>query len=198
MNNPQNTGTDVIFKDLPTLETQRLVLRKLNLRDVNDVFEYASVPEIAIHVMWYHHRSVSDSMHFLRAVMLQYQNGTPSPWGIVYKENNKLIGTGGFHILNNVHKRAEIGYALSQAYWNKGIMTEAMKEMLRFGFEYLQLNRIEAFCKIENTASERVMQKCGMIKEGILRQHIFVKEKYHDMNMYSMLKSDFNNGVMKS
>src|ERR1700674_1489358 len=123
MNYSQNVNTGSIFKDIPVLETERLLLRKLSMRDVNDLFEYASVPEIALHVMWNHHRSVADSMHFIRAVLLQYQNGTPSPWGIVYKENNKLIGTGGFHIWNILHRRAEIGYALSPAYWNKGIMT---------------------------------------------------------------------------
>ena len=191
MNYSQNFSSGSVFKDIPVLETERLLLRKLSMRDVNDVFEYASVPEIALHVMWNHHRSVADSMHFIRAVLLQYQNGTPSPWGIVYKENNKLIGTGGFHIWNLAHRRAEIGYALSPAYWNKGIMTEALKVMLKFGFENLNLNRIEALCKKENTASERVMQKSGMKYEGILREHVFVKEEFQDLKMYSILKSEF-------
>ena len=192
MNYPQKAANNgSIFRDLPVLETERLILRKLSMLDVYDVFEYASVPEIAEHVMWQHHRSKADSMHFLRVVVQQYQNGTPSPWGIVYKENNKLIGTGGFHLWNFEHRKAEIGYALSAAYWNKGIMTEVLKVMIKFGFENLNLNRIEALCKVGNLASERVMQKCGMMLEGIFRQQIFVKEKFHDLKMYSILKSDF-------
>lgn len=189
------TNSGSIFRDIPALETDRLILRKLSMRDVNDIFEYASVPEIAQHVMWAHHRNIADSLHFLRAVMQQYQNGTPSPWGIVYKENDKLIGTGGFHIWNLDHRRAEIGYALSKDYWNKGIMTEALKEMIKFGFEHLNLNRIEALCKVENTASEKVMQKCGMKLEGTLREHIFVKEAFHDLKMYSILKSELKETV---
>jgi len=185
------TNSGSIFRDIPAIETDRLILRKLSMRDVNDIFEYASVPEIAKHVMWGHHRNISDTLHFLRAVMQQYQNGLPSPWAMVYKENDKVIGTGGFHVWNLDHRRAEIGYALSQAYWNKGIMTEALKAMIKFGFEHLNLNRIEALCKVQNTASEKVMQKCSMKYEGTLREHIFVKEEFHDLKMYSILRSEF-------
>jgi ribosomal-protein-alanine N-acetyltransferase len=192
MNTGKVINTGNIFKDIPLLETERLILRKLSMRDVNDVFEYASVPEIAKHVMWQHHRSIADSMHFLRAVILQYQNGMPSPWGIVYKENNKVIGTGGFHVWNAEHRKAEIGYALSPVYWNKGIMTEALKIMIKFGFDSLNLNRIEALCFVQNTTSERVMQKCGMTFEGILRQYTYIKEGFQDLKLYSILKSEFN------
>src|SRR5438477_4406706 len=189
----QVTNNGSIFRDIPKLETERLILRKHSMRDVNDIFEYASVPEIAKYVMWEHHRSVADSLHFLRAVIQQYQNGVPSPWGIVYKENNKIIGTAGYHIWNPAHRRAEIGYALSPSYWNKGIMTEALEAMLKFGFEHLDLNRIEAMCKVENTASERVMQKCRMKFEGTLREQMYVKEEFHNLNLYSILKSEFIN-----
>jgi len=123
---------------------------------------------------------------------LQYENGIPSPWGIVYKENNKLIGTGGYHNWNPEHRRAEVGYAISSRYWNKGIMTETLKRMLRFGFEAMDLNRIEALCKIENAASEKVMQKCGMKYEGTLREQMFVKGAYQDLKLYSILKQEFN------
>jgi len=193
MNNPELKVTNhgSIFRDIPVLETNRLILRKLSMRDVNDIFEYASIPKVAQHVMWEHHRSVADSLHFLRAVIQQYQNGVPSPWGMVYKENNKLIGTGGYHIWNPTHRRAEIGYALSPEYWNKGLMTEAMIVMIKFGFENLNLNRIEALCNVENTASERVMQKCGMKYEGTIREHIYVKEEFHNLKLYSILKSEF-------
>lgn len=180
-----------VFSDLPKLETERLLLRRLSMRDSNDVFEYASRPEVAEFVTWEHHRSISDSMVFIRSILNQYDEGVPSPWGIVLKQNTKLIGTGGFHNWSTGSKRAEIGYAISSAYWNLGYMTEALMEMIKFGFEVMQLNRIEAVCKTMNTASERVMQKCGMKFEGILRQHMFVKGTYHDLKMYSILKDEF-------
>lgn len=180
-----------VFKDLQTLETHRLLLRKLTMRDANDVFEYASMPEVSKHVTWDYHRTLADSMGFLKSVIMQYENGVPSSWGIVHKENNKLIGTGGYHNWNTEDRRAEVGYAISSHYWNKGLMTESLKVMLKFGFEVMALNRIEARCKIENSASERVMQKCGMKYEGTLRQQMFVKGVYHDLKLYSILKQEF-------
>ncbi len=181
-----------VFKDLQTLETPRLVLRKLTMRDANDVFDYASMPEVSKHVTWDYHRTVADSMAFLKSIIVQYENGIPSPWGIVYKEDNKLIGTGGYHNWNPEHRRAEIGYAISSRYWNRGIMTETLKRMLKFGFEVMALNRIEALCKIENAASEKVMQKCGMKYEGTLREQMFVKREYQDLKLYSILKNEFD------
>jgi ribosomal-protein-alanine N-acetyltransferase len=123
--------------------------------------------------------------------MKQYIDGQPSPWGIVYKENNKVIGTGGYHLWVKEHGKAEIGYAISARYWNKGVMTEALKEIIKFGFEKMNLNRAEARVYVENTASERVMQKCGMKYEGILRESWFVKGIFQDIKMYSVLKSEF-------
>ena len=186
----QNTGN--IFKDLPVVETPRLLLRSLTMRDVNDVFEYASMPEVSKHVTWDYHRNIGDSMAFVKSILQQYEQGKPSPWGIVYKSQNILIGTGGFHNLHSEYRKAEVGYAISAKFWNLGLMTEALNAMLHFGFDVLHLNRVEALCKVKNTASEKVMQKCNMKFEGILREHMFVKEEFHDLKIYSILKSEFD------
>lgn len=180
-----------LFKSLPVIETQRLRLRKLSMRDAGDIFEYASVPEVAAHVMWEYHRNISDSVHFLRFVTKQYEDGYPAPWGIVHKELGKLIGTIGYHIWSHQHCYAEVGYALSKDFWNKGYTTEAFTEVIRFGFEHMALKRVEATCMIPNRASEKVMQKCGMKFEGVLRQRLFAKNEYHDLKMYSILRTDW-------
>jgi len=179
------------FQDLPALETDRLILRKLAVKDANHIYEYASDPEVSKFVAWEPHRSVVDTVNFIRTIMKQYSDGLPSPWGIVYKENNKVIGTGGYHMWIKEHRKAEIGYAISARYWNKGIMTEALREIINFGFERMNLHRAEARVYVENTASERVMQKCGMKYEGILRESWFVKGIFQDIKMYSVLKSEF-------
>jgi ribosomal-protein-alanine N-acetyltransferase len=186
-------GVFEIFKNLPTIETGRLKLRKLSLRDASDVFEYASLPEVAEHVTWEHHRNISDSIHYLRIVMQQYEDGIPSSWGIVHKNLGKLIGTIGYHALSPQNQFGEVGYALSKDFWNQGYMTEAFKEVIKFGFEYMKLNRVEATCKLSNTASEKVMQKCGLKYEGIFKQRLFAKGMYHDLKLYAILKSDWEN-----
>ena len=180
-----------IFKNLPVMETSRLRLRKLSMRDASDVFEYASDPDVAEHVTWEHHRNISDSMHFLRITTQQYSEGIPSSWGIVHKELGKLIGTIGYHMLSPQNSYGEVGYALSKDFWNKGYMSEAFKEVIKFGFEKMKFNRVEATCKLTNTASERVMQKCGLKFEGILKQRLFAKGEFHDLKLYSILKSDW-------
>ena len=179
-----------IFKNLPTLETERLKLRKLSMRDAGDVFEYASLSEVSEHVTWEHHRNISDSIHFLRVVMQQYEDGAPSSWGIVQSKIGKLIGTIGYHALSIQNRYGEVGYALSKDFWNQGYMTEAFREVIKFGFEHMKLNRVEATCKLLNTASEKVMQKCGLKYEGILKQRLFAKGEHHDLKLYAILKSD--------
>ncbi|MCX7877052.1 MAG: GNAT family N-acetyltransferase [Ignavibacteria bacterium] len=180
-----------IFRNLPALETERLRLRKLSLRDATDIYEYASSPEVSEHVSWEYHRDISDSVRFLRTIVQQYESGLPSPWGIVLKNERKLIGTIGFHTYSPENFYGEIGYALSNRYWNNGYMTEAFKEVLRFGFEVLKLNRIEATCKPMNIRSERVMIKCGLKFEGLLRQRLFTKNSFHDLKIFSILKSEY-------
>jgi len=182
-----------LFRNLPLIETKRLRLRKLSARDANDLYHYASSPEVAENVSWEYHRNISDSIHFLRLITAQYEEGMPSPWGIVYRENSRLIGTIGFHVWSVNNFFAEVGYALSKEYWNKGIMTEALETVLDFGFNRMKLNRIEATCMLNNAASERVLLKCGMEYEGIMKMKIYAKEKFHDLKLYAILKSDFLN-----
>ncbi len=180
-----------IFKNLPVLETDRLRLRKLSMRDAGDVFEYASVPEVAENVTWEYHRNISDSMHYLRFITEQYENSFPGPWGIVHKELGKLIGTIGYHAWSLANGYGEVGYALSKDFWNKGYTTEAFNEVIKFGFERMQLNRVEATCKLANAASEKVMLKCGLSYEGILKKRLFAKGEFHDLKMYSVLRDNW-------
>jgi ribosomal-protein-alanine N-acetyltransferase len=163
------------------------------MRDANDIFEYASMPEVSEHVTWDYHRNIADSMAFLKLIVQQYEDSKPSPWGIVEKSSGKLIGTGGYHNWIAEHRRAEVGYAISSGFWNRGLMTEALTEMLRFGFEEMGLNRIEALCRTENTASEKVLLKSGMKFEGVLREQMFMKGIYQDLKIFSILKKEFRN-----
>lgn len=183
--------TQDIFRNLKTLETERLILRKMTLEDAEDMFEYASDPDVAKYTTWDAHQSIKDSKFFLEIVVERYKNRQITDWGIVHKEEGKLIGTCGFAECHLFHSRAEIGYALSRKYWRQGYMSEAVTAIIRFGFQTMNLNRIEARCEVENIASARVMEKVGMQFEGILRQHIFTKGKYCDLKIYSILRQDF-------
>ena len=180
-----------LFKNLPILETERLKLRKLSMHDAGDVFEYAADPDVSKYVLWEHHRTIADSKSYLKHVLFLYEKGIPASWGIILKEENKLIGTGGYQWWSVKDSKAEVGYVISKFYWNKGYMTEALEEILCFGFEQMELVRIEAKCFVGNTASERVMLKCGMKPEGILRSYKYVKGNFGDFKLYSILRNEF-------
>ncbi|KJH71904.1 GNAT family N-acetyltransferase [Aliterella atlantica] len=179
------------MNNLPVLETQRLLLRSLNLNDAVDIFEYAADPQVSQYATWSAHQSINQSKQFIESVIAQYRNHQLAAWGIVCKADNKVIGTCGFTNWIATARRAEIGYALSSKYWGQGYMPEAVRLLFGFGFCLMKLNRIEAKCVIANTASARVMEKVGMQFEGILRQDLLAKGSFYDVKIYSILKQDW-------
>lgn len=115
--------TKDVFGNLPTLETGRLVLRKVTLGDGRDFFEYASDPEVARYTTWEPHQSIEDSLSFLRLVLERYDNQRVATWGVEHKRDQKFIGTCGFLYWAVPDARAEVAYALSRKYWGQGLMT---------------------------------------------------------------------------
>ncbi|SFQ41281.1 ribosomal-protein-alanine N-acetyltransferase [Psychrobacillus psychrotolerans] len=180
-----------IYSDLPILETERLILRKVTEEDIEDMYLYGSDEEVSKYVTWNTHETIADTKGFVEFVLNKYENKQVSPWGIEYKENGKFIGTIDFVWWQPNHKIAEIGYVISKDYWGKGLTTEVAKELVKFGFEEMDLVRVQARCDVENIASARVMEKAGMTLEGIIRKGIFVKGEHRDLKMYSILKEEF-------
>lgn len=182
-----------IFANLPQLETERLVLRRFTLDDAQDLLECASDPEVPKYTSWEQHKTIDDAIQTINQIMSIYDDtGTKRwTWGIEHKaDDNKLIGT--FTIWGEPeHARAEIGYILGRPYWGQGLVSEAAREVLRFGFNELGLNRIQASCDLENIASARVMEKNGMTYEGTLRDWLFTKGKYANFKMYSVLRREY-------
>ena len=181
-----------VLADLPELETERLLLRKMRLDDAEAMFAYASDPEVTRYVLFETHRSVEDSEAFLRLAVEGYERGDFGGWGIVLKDSGAFVGTCGVDVnYAPEHARAELGYVLSREHWGRGLMPEAVKAVIRFGFGRMGLNRLEARCIAENVASARVMEKAGMTYEGTLREHEFIKGSYRDMKLYSILRREF-------
>lgn len=179
-----------IYEDLPMLETDRLILRKITPEDEADIYAYCSDEEITRYTVWYSHQSLDDTRWFMNWVFEQYNNHQVAPWGIEDKASGRMIGTTGFISWDTVNAKAEIGYAISRDFWNKGYMTEAVRKVVDFGFGSMQLVRIEARCHPDNIGSARVMEKSGMQFEGILRKHIWAKGRHEDVKMYAITIND--------
>jgi ribosomal-protein-alanine N-acetyltransferase len=183
---------DHIFSNLPTLETERLILRKLLYSDKKSIFSYAKNPIVAKHVLWNEHKSEFDTLEFLNIVYEAYNNNRAAPWGIQLKDSDGIIGTAGFVSFDEDKKKAEIGFVLSSEYWNQGLITEAVKRIIRFGFETMELKLIHSRCKPENSASCRVMEKCGFKFDGLMKSQMLIKGKAEDMKMYSLSEKAFS------
>ena len=180
---------------MPRLETERLILRRITMRDAPDVFAYSRDEEVARYVLWSAQKSLREAKDFCRFEQRRYRSDEPSSWGIVLAETGRLVGTIGYMEYDADHACVEVGYSLARELWNKGYMTEALSRVIDYTFETMDVNRIEAQHELENPSSGRVMEKCGMRKEGVLRQRLYNKGRYVDVALYAILKSDPRGGA---
>lgn len=172
---------------LQTLETNRLRLTGFTPVDMKFIFENLSKSEIK-EILG--HRSETE---FLKEEQKQ-KNGYSSYnrsfilFLLTEKESGRKIGRCGLHNWNKEHQRAEIGYAMEDENFKKlGLMSEAVKEIIDYGFHDLKLNRIEALVGIENVPSLKIIQKNNFKKEGVLRQHFYVDGRFEDTIIFSKL-----------
>ncbi len=180
-----------IFCHMPVLETDRLQLRAARVSDANDMFEYARNPDVTRFLLWDPHRDVSHTVSYLEYLGGRYRLGDHYEWAVIHKEDRRMIGTCGFVRIDCAHNSAEIGYVLNPAYRGQGLMPEAIRRVLRFGFGVLGLHRIEARYMVENTVSRHVMEKVGMQFEGVKRHAMLVKGAYRDIGTCAILANEF-------
>lgn len=111
-------------------------------------------------------------------------------WGLTLKGNDTVVGLLGYHYWNRAHFRAGLGYDLKRALWGRGLMPEALRAVIRLGFERMGLNRIEAHTNTENTSSVRMLHKLGFWQEGTLHEHFYEDGAFHDVSLFVMLCRD--------
>ena len=179
-----------IFSRMPVLETERLILRPLRVDDTNDMFEYASDPEVTRYLLWDAHTTPMHTRNYLEYLGGRYRLGMHHEWAVVLKETHRMIGTCGFVTVDLQHRRAEIGYVINPRYRGRGIAVEAVNEVLKFGFGPLSLHRIEARYMVGNEASRRVMEKSGMRFEGVQRESMLVKGVFRDIGTCAILSPE--------
>lgn len=180
------------FRDLPTIRTSRLILRKLTLDDARDMFAYASNPQMTWFTTWDTHKSIDDSRAFLLQAVGKYERGEPMDYGVVDAANDQLIGTCGIVNFSEQHQRGDLGYGIAVPYWCKGYMTEAARATVDMAFRMLPINRLQSCCNVNNVGSYRVMEKLGMTHEGTFRQFVRFRGESHDVRWYSLLRSDWD------
>ena len=190
--NSERAGTiAVFFSKPPLIRTEDLVLRPMKMSDASDIFHYASDPEVAKYVLWDPHRSIADTRAYIRYIRSLYHRALPSSWAVEYRPTGTVIGSIGFMGYSDMHHAAEVGYSFSREYWNRGLAPQALGAVIRTAFAQIPgLNRIEAQHDVRNPSSGRVMEKCGMRMEGILRNRLMNKNEFIDVALYAILRSD--------
>ncbi len=174
------------------LETERLILRRFTMDDIDDMYQnWASDPEVTRYLSWLPHGNRAITQRVIGGWIESYENLESYQWAIMLKTGRKLIGSISIVEISNLHQRCEVGYCMSKAYWNQGIMTEALKGLIRHLFETVGMQRVQAIHHIANPASGKVMQKAGLQYEGRLRKyHMNNQQELVDCEMYGIVRAE--------
>ncbi|MBQ9086406.1 MAG: GNAT family N-acetyltransferase [Clostridia bacterium] len=186
-----------IFSDIPMLETPRLLLRKMKVSDAEDMFDYAKRPDVTAYLLWSPHTSRSYTEDYLRYLQSRYALGEFYDWAVVDRESGRMIGTCGFTHIDLAHRCGELGYVLNPDFHGHGLGTEAAERVLDFGFDRLELHRIEARFMRGNDVSLRVMEKLGMTFEGYRRDAMWVKQQYRTVGTCAVLADEHRRKLKK-
>ena len=176
---------------LPTLETERLVLRPLAPDDVAALARLAGCREIAdTTISIPHPYSEEQARAWITAQISQSGAGKEMVFAVVSKEDVQLIGTVGLREIDAEHSQAEIGFWIGVPSWGRGYATEAARRVVRYAFQELKLNRVYAHHMVRNPASGRVLEKLGMKREGLLRQRVRKWAVFEDVVILAILHDD--------
>ncbi len=180
-----------LFSRIPPLSTERLSLRAMKVSDAEDMFAYAHRADVTEYLTWLPHMRIEETRAYLSDVARRYRAGDFYDWALISREDGHMIGTCGFTSFNCQSDSAEVGYVLNPAYQGKGLATEALESVMKFGFTELYLHRIEAHYMEGNTASRALMERVGMQFEGYARESMLIKGKYRTIGTCAILRHEF-------
>jgi len=177
---------------MPTIETERLILRPFAPADAPAVYELVKEWDVAsttLNIPHPYEPAMADS--WIRSHTISAAAGDGFTLALTERADDALVGSIGLR-LSPPHDRGELGYWVGRPWWGRGYITEAAAAVMKHGFEVLGLNRIEAHHLSRNPASGRVMQKLGMTWEGRAREHVKKWGQYEDVEAYSILRRDYH------
>jgi len=180
-------------KPFPVLNTGRLILRELTAKDLDEFVPVVRNPAVWAW-QWTNDLAApaSEWRGWLRGQEKGFREGWHISWAICERESGKLIGNIRLSFSFRERASGELNYFLDEAYWGRGYMTEAVRAVMAYGFGQGGMRRISAYCVRENAASCRVMEKCGMRREGVFLQAYHRDGAYYDEIYYAMLKSEWD------
>jgi [ribosomal protein S5]-alanine N-acetyltransferase len=176
--------------NFPTLTTSQFVLREISADDAVDLFTLFSNPKVMEFYDATPYIDIEQAKQDIERFASWHSKDTGKRWGLALPENNQLIGTCGLFAHNKGYRTCIIGYDLLPQYWGLGYMQESLKSVLNYGFNSMNLNRVQATTNIDSARSMHTLNALGFKEEGILREWGFWKGKFHDVRCFSLLQSD--------
>ncbi|WP_029902605.1 GNAT family N-acetyltransferase [Prevotella sp. 10(H)] len=172
----------------PIIKTQRLLLRQFTDNDLENVFNGLSHPDVIKYygVSYTTLESTKEQMQFFYNLE---KNGTGIWWAICSPDNKTFYGAGGLNDLHKEFRKAEAGFWLLPEFWNNGIMTEALPLICNYGFNDLDLHRIEAFVDTQNTNCKKAMAKLGFNPEGTMKDCEYKNGEYISLDIYAKIRA---------
>ncbi|HLF47240.1 MAG TPA: GNAT family protein [Chitinophagaceae bacterium] len=177
------------FIPFPELETDRLLLRRMNMADAPEMFFLRSDESVLKYIGKEPAKTIHEAEAFIEKIDAGIVSGISIMWAITLKENpEKMIGTICYWNMQPEHFRSEIGFLLHPDHWRKGIMKEAISKILDYGFSTIKLHSIEARVHVDNKASASVLEFCGFKKEGLLKEDFYFNGEFLDTLIFSRLQ----------
>lgn len=178
------------LQPFPVLLTKRLELREISEDDAEEFFWLRNSEEVMKYIQLPKLETIEKAKERIKTMNEWTQKNEAINWGITLKEEKIIIGWILYKNIDLVNHSAEVGYLLHPDFWRKGIIQEALTEVLDFGFNILKFHRIQAVINPDNNASELLLKKNGFVKEALFRENFYYDGMFLDSAVYSLLKSD--------
>lgn len=173
------------------LTTKRLLLRQMESGDAEALHSFKSDPDVTRLYAEEPYHSIEQTRSWVQACIGGSRSREVLAWTLVSRATEQPIGMVCFWNIDHGHRRAEIGYELNPDCWHKGLMTEALTSIIDHGFQKLGFHRIEATPLVINEASQRLLERCGFRKEGVLRHRLLFQDRFLDEAYYGLLREDW-------
>ena len=177
-----------VFFPFPEIRTQRLLLRRLEKTDALEILSMRSDESVMKYIGKEPLKTLEEAEAWIQVVQELLDTNEGITWAISFlDEPAVLIGTMGLWRMIKQHHRAEVGYMLHSAHWNKGIAKEALQAIIKYGFEIINLHSIEAHINPDNIASASILEKTGFIREAYFKENFCFRDQFTDSAVYSLL-----------
>jgi [ribosomal protein S5]-alanine N-acetyltransferase len=176
------------FLPFQNLESERLLMRQISNDDVNEVFALRSNKETMQYIPRPLCVDLEDAYRHIKMIQDKTESGEGINWAVTLKGSTKLIGIAGHYRMKWEHFRSEIGYMFLPEYHGKGVATETISLLVKYGFEKMNMHSLEGIIDPKNIASARVLEKNGFVKEAHFKENEFFDGRFLDSAIYSLVK----------